>query len=257
MRAILDGGFFVIIYVLIQKIFEACHIVTLSGATVGYPPDNSANADLGCFHIMEMWVDSEWFGLKPPIQLFFLIGTFTTSMNWSWNMKPWMATPCPQGFHQTQGCCLNLPCMNLSEESKFFEHLSRESITTKAGIHGIFHGATTWNLWMLGLWGDWDVGSLGRFNTCMYLQHLVFILGSWLKGFGFVGFQWWRMIQSFWIKTTKIIFLAKIFIGVKPVDVSRQGESFGSLFLVNSLHFAEIDFGDVYESVRKKQGWNS
>ena len=67
------------------------------------------------------------------------------------------------------------------------------------------------NLWMLGLWGDWNVGSLGRFKTCMYLQHLVFILGSWLKGFGFVGFQGWRIFQSFWIKTTKVIFLAKIF----------------------------------------------
>ena len=65
------------------------------------------------------------------------------------------------------------------------------------------------------------------------------------------------MFQSIWIKTTKVIFLAKMFIGVKPVDVSRQGESFGCLFLVNSLHSQAIDFGDVYESVRKKQGWNS
>lgn len=165
-----------------------------------------------------------------------------------------MAKPCPQGFHQTQGCYKKLPSMNLSEESKFFEHLSRESITTKAGIHVFFQGSATQNLWMLGLWGDWNVGSLGRFKTCMYLQHLVFILGSWLKGFGFVGFQGWRIFQSFWIKTTKVIFLAKIFIGVKPVDVSRQGESFGCLFLVNSLHSQAIDFGDVYESVCKKQG---
>ena len=69
--------------------------------------------------------------------------------------------------------------MNISEESKFFEHLSRESITTKAGIH-LFPGNNYLEL---------VNGSLGSCSACMYLQHLVFILGSLLKGFGFVGIQ--------------------------------------------------------------------
>lgn len=96
-----------------------------------------------------------------------------------------MAKPCPQGFHQTQGCCKQkLPCTNLSEESKFFEHLSRESITTKAGIHVFFPGNNYSELV--------DVGSLGRLGCWVFgeIQYLHVLATSSIHP--------WKLIERFW-----------------------------------------------------------
>lgn len=208
------GGSLVILGAHPVKMFEACQIA----GPWGYPPCKRLWCH-GVLHSMEIWVYSELFALKISIRL---KGAAYIDLVWIYPRRASSLSICPEKALQQRLASI------------------------------FFHETTTWNLWM-GPWGDWDVGSLGRFNTCMYLQHVVFILGSLLKRFGVVGFQGRRMFQSFWIKPTEVIFqFTKTFLGVKTGHVSKQDESFGCLFLVNSLHSQAIDFGDF---LKKACSW--
>ena len=186
MRAILDGGSFVIRGANPKNIWSVPHC-DIVGSTVGYPPDNSANAAFGCLSIL--WRcglirnDSAW-----SLQFNSSFWLELSRLRWieakTWNLE-WLHLALKVSI-RIKGCCKKIALYeSIRGEQVSLSICPEKALQQRLASMFLFPGNNYSELV--------DVGSLGRLGCWVFeeIQYLHVLATSSIHP--------WKLIERFWV----------------------------------------------------------